>query len=494
MSRRRHSDHPIPRTEVPTPRAITEPLHPFAPPAPQAGDNARPRDSYLSGQPSKGIFLPGDPTRPVAGLDDDGHPRQFAYEHGYNILPSPRHTEDITFEQLRHLSHYYEGVQICEKAIFRVARRMQMQITPRAENLDPGEDALAPHWAENGRAMAEWFEEPDHRGTAFHDWLIMALRDNVELDAVAIYHRRDRAGRLHGLELVAGDTISPLLDVGGRRPQGQAPAFAQYLYGVPASLWLASEIDYLVEHPRTDSPYGVSRVESIVLRINQALRKEHYDLARFTDGATPTGFLEAHDPKLTGMKAADVQEIETMWNALLAGNTQLRVRTKVVPPGWAFNSTQEQDIATDFDRWLLNITAAAFGLTMDELGFTETSNRSVGDSQERVVYRNSVLPLAQFFGAYLDRVIRRYDGTPITHQASAFSGQGQPTRRARVWDRRYHVTWVGVEEPEDFYQKVHAARELIDAGIMTPADAQRWLRLPHEVMAPKKEDSHADTH
>src|SRR5579884_63470 len=44
------------------------------------GDNSTPRDAYVApGEPSP-MFLPGDPIRPVPGLDDHERPRQFQYQ------------------------------------------------------------------------------------------------------------------------------------------------------------------------------------------------------------------------------------------------------------------------------------------------------------------------------------------------------------------------------------------------------------------------------
>ncbi len=460
----------------------------------QFGDNSAPVSAYAGDGPATPMFLPGNPLRPVPGLQDgEQGPRQYAYHAGTNIIPAPRHDEAVSFDTLRNLASLYEGIQICQKAIFRVVRRLRLQVVPRAEFLDAGEDGLSDRWAAQGRAMAEWLEFPERPTEAGRDlssWLAAALRDNLELDAVAVFHRRTRGGQLHGLELVAGDTIAPLIDAGGRVPAFPAPAYAQVLYGVVGSLWTEMDIDYLVEHPRTDSHYGVSPVESILLRVNQALRKEHYDLTRFTDGAVPAGFMETTDPKLSTMRADQLATIERQWNAVLAGNDALRVRVRMIPPGWTLKTTPREEIATDFDRWLLNLTAAAHGLTMDELGFTETSNRSVGDAQERVVYRNSVQPRAEFFARYLTRVIRRYSGQPIFAGAPSLSAAGRATRRAYTWDARYIAQWTGIDEPQDFLQQVQAAQAMVQSGILNRDEARRWLKLPREIL---RETGHGPT-
>lgn len=419
---------------------------------------------------SSPMFAPGYPIPPVNGLGDgQGGPREFGYMPGINSIPQPRHTEAISFSDLRNLATLYEGVQICERAIFRVLRRLQLQVTPR-----PGIAGCDPH---GGRWMEEWFADPEKRGRDLATWLVAALRDNLELDAIAIFHRHTREGGLHSLEVIDGATITPLVDVGGRRPLPPDPAFAQVLYGQVGSLWTSADLDYLVEHPRTNSMYGAPIVESIVLRINQALRKEHYDLARFTDGATPGGILETTDARLMTMKADQLAALERMWNAVLAGNDALRVRTRIVPPGWTFKSMQSEAIALDFDQWLLHLTVAAFGLTMDELGFTETSNRAVGDAQERVMYRNAVRPRADLFARYFTNIIRRYQGTPLSATATSFSAAGQPTRPAPVWDACYEVIWTGMDESPDVAQMAGAAAELVKAGILTTDEARRWLHL-----------------
>ena len=440
------------------------------------GLNDRPLTAYSPALEGGGIiFPPGDPLRPVGGATDgEGGPRQYDFPVGTNTVPTPRHTEDSSFADLRNLAGLYDGIQLCERAIFRVLRRLRLRLVARG--------GVGRSDETNARMMEEWLATPDKRGHDLSSWLVAAMRDNLELDAVAIYHRRNRAGGLYGLELVAGETIAPLIDSGGRRPMAPAPAYAQVLYGVVASLWSADDIDYLVEHPRTDSLYGTSTVESILLRVNQALRKEHYDLTRYTDGTVPSGILHTREPKLLALSADQLTVIERMWNATLAGNDAMRMRSRLVPPGWEFESLPTEAVTVEFDRWLLNITVAAFGLTMDELGFTETSNRSVGAAQERVIYRNAVRPRADFFANYLTtRVIGRYAGQPLEVTCSAVSIPGRATRSAGYWDDRYSVQWDGNEEPQDINAQAQAATQLVGAGILTPQQARHWLKFAEEM-------------
>ncbi len=445
------------------------------------GMNTTPAKDYQPFQsPGNLVMPPGDPIRPAGGLDDStGGPRQWPYPVGTNVVPQPRYTEQVPFQQLRNLAALYDGVQLCEMAIERVLQRLEPQIVVKPECLPEGENASDDKWAEPARYMLEWWMEPDHRGTDLHSWMTASMNDILEIDALGIYHRRTRGGGLYGLEYVAGDSIALLLDAGGRRPIPPAPAYYQVNYGVPAVLMTANELDYLRVRARTTSQYGRSPVEAIILRINQALRKQNFDLVRFTDGATPMGVLETENPQLLNMKPADVLLWQDMWNAVLAGNDSMRVRTKAVPPGWSFKNLQIEDVATALDELLLNITFAAFGMTKDELGFTDTSNRAVGQMQENVIYRNVVKPRSDFFGNYNTRVMARYDGQPISPVSATLSIPGRPTKAKQgVWDARYKFGWVGIEEPEDFKAKADAISLLTQRGVIGPTKAQRLLKIP----------------
>ncbi|WIG59727.1 MAG: hypothetical protein OJF49_002474 [Ktedonobacterales bacterium] len=398
------------------------------------------------------LFPPGEPLRPSAGLTGaQGEPRQWAYPVGYNIAQLPRATEQTSFAELRNLAALYDGIQLCERVYFDLLGRLEPRVLPRPDALAPGDTGAEPRWREPARRIEAFLESPDH-AQDLRSWLVAFVRDLLEIDAVAIYTRRTRGGALHALELVAADSIKPLINPDGRTPQPPQPAYQQYLYGVPAGWYTRDDLDYLRETARTDSLYGLSRVERIILRVNQALRKQSFDLARFTDGATPLGIIEP--PTTLAWTPEQLETFERAFNGLLAGNDAWRVRAKTLPPGAHWQALTGDDPLIAFDRFLLNVTVAAFGLTMDELGFTDTSNRSTGQTQESVVYRRAVAPVAALAASYL-------------------------TRKIRHWlDPRFTVTFTGLEEPDDFATRANAFAQLIPLGVVTPTTAARLLHLP----------------
>jgi hypothetical protein len=442
---RRHNRRQVGAPAGATPRT----LPPQLPPRPVVSANVPSLATNLS---EGSQFPPGEPLLPTPGLAGvDGGPRQWSYPVGWNIGWRPRASELTTFEALRNLAALYDGIQLCERVYFDLLGRLELRVAPRAELLAEGEDPRAPRWRDPALAIEDFLSCPD-RTQDLRAWLVAFVRDLLEIDAVAVYRRRDRAGRLYGLELVAGESIKPLLEAGGRTPLPPEPAYQQYLYGVPAGWYALDELDYLRETARTESAYGLSRVERIILRVNQALRKQDFDLARFTDGSTPLGIIAP--PADLAWTPEQLRAFEQTFNGLMAGNDQLRVRARALPPGATWQSIMADDPLVEFDRFLLNITVAAFGLTMDELGFTDTSNRSVGATQEGVVYRRAVAPVVGLIAGYLTRVVRR------------------------EIDPRFTVSFGGFEEPEDFATRAEALARLIPTGAISPSEAARLLRLP----------------
>ena len=397
-------------------------------------------------------FSPGEPIRPISGLSGPGGaPRQWSFPVGYNIAQYPRATEQTSFAQLRSLAALYDGAQLCERVYFDMLGRLELHVTPRADVLAEGGQRTSPQLRETARRIEGFLESPD-RSQDLRAWLVAFVRDLLEIDAVAIYTRRTRGGDIYALELVAGETIKPLLDGAGRTPAPPAAAYQQFLYGAPAGWYARDEMDYIRETARTESPYGISRVERIILRMNQALRKQSFDLARFTDGATPLGLIQPPDG--LSWTPEQLESFERAFNGLLAGSDRMRVRARALPPGATWRALAGDDPLVEFDRFLLNVTVAAFGLTMDELGFTESSNRSVGESQQNVAYRRAVAPVAGLVAGFLTRKVRRW------------------------FDDRFTVSFGGFEEPEDFAARADAFAKLIPLGVVTPAHAARMLKMP----------------
>ena len=434
---------------------------------PPAGANVTPitqdviNQMYASLAPQKttqGMFSPGAPIRPVEGITPAQGPRQWQYPIGYNIGQLPRSTEMTSFAVLRNLATLYEGIGMCLRAWFDLCSKPTLVIKPRDElTQDENGDPIPPAeiMAKYGDRIEKWkafFAKPDKR-RSLKTWMRMALKEVLEIDALSIFKHKDRAGGLYALEILNGSTIKPLLDERGMAPMPPYPAYQQFVYGVPGMLILDTDLVYRRETERTDSAYGMSRVEYIILRVNQALRKENKDLATFTDGNMPAGTVELPDDGTTDWTPEQLLMYQVMWDGVLSGNDNIKARAKVMPPGTKFTKLDPDDIMVPFDTFLLNITVGMFGLTMSELAFTETVNKSSGETQEAVIYRRAMAPLMDMFGEMFTDVMVSEGETDL------------------------EAGWKAFEEPEDLKTKAEAWNILVGNGTQSTSQAAHAMGL-----------------
>ena len=404
------------------------------------------------------MYAPGAPLRPMPGLTPVTGIRGWDYSVGHNIGKLPRATEIYSFADLRALSSTYYGVQMCQQVWFDYISQLELDIQPRKDLI--GEDGDISQFESDIAFYKDFFSSPD-RDHDLHSWLQMAVKDQLEIDAVCIYPRKDRAGRLYSLDLIDAAMITPLVDDRGRKPLPPFPAYEQYVHGIPAALLTSEDLIYIKETERTDSVYGRSRVEKIILNINIALRKQTKDLAHFTDGNLPPGFIQ---PSMDVQWSQDeIEAWEMQLNNVLAGNDELRARLKVLPRGFEYQSvTSSDDIHAELDQLILNITAACHGLTMAELAFVADINRANGDAQENVVYRRAMGPLMKRYARLFTMILHKY-----------------------FKDKRFIVSFRGYEETEDIQSNATAYSTLTGAGILGISEAAKLMKLPEDPDAPK---------
>ncbi len=352
---------------------------------------------------------PGMPIEPATNIEEQTQgPRTFDYPVSANLQIRPRSEYgDLTpFDQLRSLSRLYDVAALCISTRIEQMLGLQWGIKVRKKYVDRNHS-----YEEQIAEMTNFWLSPDKRND-FSTWLSLVLRDVLEIDALTIYPDRDEEGRLIKFEVIDGATIKVILD-----DRGRDAAYQQVIKGFPVSdyhryklkdedrLPLESDLEmiYKPRYQRTDSPYGFSPIEQIMMRVNFALRKQSYDMAYFTDGNVPEMLISPPVDKLT---ADQVKTFEDWFNILMTGDDAARRKIKMIP--WPANATMLKsfEYTTVLDEWMMKITCAAFGITPDELGFTDDVNRSTAASQQDVTYRKGIKPLAKWLKDFFDSLIK----------------------------------------------------------------------------------------
>lgn len=402
----------------------------------------------LAGSPSRGggnpwvaEMGPGVPL-PTQPLDQPRQgitvPRRWQYPVGTNLTVTPGATKLVDFRTLRTLARVYDIARRCIEIRRQEISSMRWEIVSR----DPKKEVEVDRHAQ----LVSFFEYPDRiNGRRWDAWIKTLLDEVFVVDALAIYpHPTWGEGKgplgssLFALEILDGTTIKPLLDVRGARPLPPLPAYQQVLYGVPRAELLADsaardlgdaplaepdamvkpyfsgdELYYEVYHPSSDSPYGFSNIEQIIVNVNLALKRQQYWTAYFTDGSVPAGYIEVPEEWST----QQIREFEESWNSLLAGDLAWKHRIKASPgPFQQLRPLVGGDTAVvAFDEWLAKITCVGFDVTPTEIGFEPRSGlggTGWSEQQENVLYRKSLRPLTGWIEVILNEILATWFSSP----------------------------------------------------------------------------------
>lgn len=401
-----------------------------------------PRDQfpYAFGPGTPLLPAPLDPTRPDTGRAE---PRIYEYPVSWNI-PGVNHRM-VPWQVLRQASNV-GVIRDCIRIRKNEITSLEWDITltqdavEAAQRKDPGkaradiEQDLQKELADVRQRVTAFWKKPDKgNGYGFGDWMTEALEEHLVLDALAIYPRFTYGGELYSLEILDGSTIKPLLDHRGGRPLPPFPAYQQILYGFPRGEFVADtdesddgvvltggydadQLIYKRREVRTHSPYGLSAVEQSLTDVDLWLKRAQWMRAEYTEGVMPAGWLKnAGD---SNWNPAQLLEYERDLNDVYSGNTAMRHRLRVLPPGVEPVEGQrgiEEKYKPDYDLHLLKLVVAHFDMSIAELGFTEAKglgSSGYHEGQENVQERKQTRPDLQWMAGIITDISRVHLAMP----------------------------------------------------------------------------------
>ena len=256
-------------------------------------------------------------------------------------------------------------------ATVRVERERRTVTLPGGRTIDSSKTrpkyliALQPHTA------SQWHVKPvDYDGYVYC----------VSLPNETMYVRRN------GKPAWCCNTIRPLLNMHGGKPRPPAPAYQQFLYGVPRSdfqtVISGADIDdygltgaevnqfradtmlYLPLVPRRESPYGMPPIEQALLPIISGLQKQEFQLSYFTEGTVPSVYISPGDPNMT---PTQVKELQDALNGI-AGDPAYHLKVIVLPPGSKVEPQRPVDLSDSFDYLVMNQVLMQLDVMPTELG------------------------------------------------------------------------------------------------------------------------------
>src|SRR5579859_2461757 len=368
-----------------------------------ASPSAKPAPGIIQGNGAD-WFGPGNPITPVAPTEVES--RQWDFPVAYNIQTQVKPYEGINLWQLRSLAKSHgvlrSVIETRKDQLAKLPWGIKSKILPTGKAVTPDDNPVIAE-------IEAFFKCPD----GVHDWarwLRMLVEDLLVIDAPTLYVRRKRSGKLIGLEPLDGATIKPIIDDWGRRPAPPVPAYHQVLHGLPAVPYTTDQLVYAPRNVRTDSVYGYSPVEQIVMTVNIALRREIYLLQYYTEGNVPEALVGAPDT----WSAKQIADFQANFNAMLAGNTAERRRLLFVPGGVAktYVPTKDPELTNKTDEWLTRIICFCFSISPQP--FVAQVNRATAETAQEQSLQEGLQPLMLWVKDLVDGFISRYwPGAPV---------------------------------------------------------------------------------
>lgn len=361
------------------------------------------------------------PSNPMTTSHQGFNPWQYEYAVGSNLVVSPRMESNgalVPFNVLRNVAQNHDVTALCIKMMIDQVCGDEWDIVVADKN-------DREHHEDDVKVVKAFFARPD-KVHLFNDWLKPILYDCLSIDAACIYKRRTRGGKLYSLEYVDGSSIKPLIDMYGRVPLPPYAAYQQIIYGVPYGSngkketkelgFTINDISYRPRYPRTFSLYGTSPVETILMKINIALRRDSMNLQYYTDGTTPDGGIFTFDKD--DMTVDQIQQFATLYNDIMAGRLKERFKLKFLPKG-TYTATKEHKFDVEYDEWIARIVAIAFGVNPQQ--FIMMMNRSTGQLQDEQQTELGLAPLENFLNEWFTDIIQNELGYP--HLKFAYIGE-----------------------------------------------------------------------
>lgn len=441
---------------------------------------------------TEGAFGPFAPILPVP-LDapeegaDQPDPRRYEYQTGWNLPVGQPGSEGLKladFGTLRTLSNLYSVARTCIQIRKSEIRGLDWDIVPTheaAKAYQNDHDAMRDFGERRAQAV-KFFRHPDPDFFNFGSFLDTMLDEVFVYDALSLVLRPKRAhgmgmgllgSDLDCIELVSGPTIRPLVGMHGEIPRPPAPAYQQYLYGVPRSDYMTlvtqRDIDegglmgaevqpftkdqllYLPMLRQRWTPYGMPPIERALIPVMSGLQKQGFQLDYYREGTVPAVYISPGDPNITPNQ---IRELQDALNAI-AGDPAWHHKIIVLPPGSKVEPQRPVDLADAFDEMVMTQVCMAFDVNPIELGILPNVSsagspfaaREMAQASRNIHERVSTKPTLKFICAIFDDVLHRVCGQD--DMKFTFDGLQEEEDQAAVTDLLVKQVQYGIRSVDE---------------------------------------------
>lgn len=354
-------------------------------------------------------YGPGTPLPPR--IPQPGYePRGGIYPLGYNLSLTPRqeYSGNLSFDTLRTLSDLCTYARIAIEYRKKKIRGRRLEFVGKD---DPKSRSLRTKLKDQIDAANYFWWMPNRiDGTGYSPWIGQLVEEMMVTDATVFFKHRRVDGGLHSLVQIDGSTIKPLID-----QFAHVVGYEQIIWGLPATAYdLDRELDvdlddgpiaydksdlaYLIYNPRVDNIYGTSPLEEIKPIVDIAIRRSIAQLAYYTDGNIPQGFIEAPE----GFSNTQIAALETYLVENFSGDIPKNAQLRVVPHGANYKPTQPFNFTKDEEEAMASQILAFYAVPKNIL--VSQVNRATAENQSNEAEDAGDAPLSEFLLEFINGV------------------------------------------------------------------------------------------
>ena len=170
------------------------------------------------------------------------------------------------------------------------------------------------------------------------------------------------------------------------------------------------EVIYMMDNPRADSVYGVSPIQILADIILTLVFGANYNLDFYNNSNMPEGVLQ-----LIGAQAGELKAFKKRFENPFREKDPVtgfmrKVGFKMPITNRDFKFTTFQLPAREMQileqqSWFTKIVWMCFGISADDMGFTEDSNKAVSQSQSKKFAKKASRPILQIIRGRIDQEI-----------------------------------------------------------------------------------------
>ena len=169
-------------------------------------------------------------------------------------------------------------------------------------------------------------------------------------------------------------------------------------YGSPQVPWEPHEIVYMMQHPRTDTPYGTSKMFSLKTIIGALMYGEEYYHNFFETGGTGNIVFSTEEALTDPQWQEWRQRIKSEMDASYFKTMPLDRKPSVTTFGTTPQQMQWLETRSDYRQMVL----AMLNVTGEVLGFTSDIHKATAESQRSVYIRRGLWPLLKNIEWYIN--------------------------------------------------------------------------------------------